>query len=282
MTHPAKSLPLPYGAFPLSPLRSMFLRGAQHMPNSWLGKRLALVMRRLTLCCRRDQPVDAQADGFRLRVHTADNVSERKFLFMPQFVDTVERAYLSAHLTPGGVFVDIGANAGIYTLSAARTAAQLAGARVIAVEANPVMAERLAFNVATNDFDGVVTLLRIALSDHAGTVEFTISSTNLGESGIIAGAGQRIEVPCDTLLNVLAQQQVRALDGIKIDVEGAEDIILVPFFTQAPHSLLPRFVIIENPKGLWRSDLLGLMASKGYCLHSRERMNSIYVLEDSR
>jgi FkbM family methyltransferase len=276
----AVNQPPPYGAFRPSRLRGVFLRGAQGMPTSWLGKRLALLLRRLALCCRRDQPLDAQADGFRLRVHVADNVSERKFLFMPQFVDTAERVYLAAHLTPGGVFLDIGANAGIYTLSAARAAARLAGARVIAVEANPVMFERLAFNVAANDFGAIVTLLPIALSDHSGSVVFTISATNLGESGIIAGAGQRLEVPCDTLVNMLTQQQVRALDGIKIDVEGAEDIILVPFFTQAPRVLLPRFVIIENSKGLWRSDLLGLMEAKGYRLHSRERMNSIYVLKD--
>ncbi len=282
MRIPSENQQPPYGAYNLSTLRGVLLRNAQRMPISWLGKRLALLLRRLALCCRRDVPVDAQADGFRLRVHTADNVSERKFLFMPQFVDPFERAYIAARRQMGGVFLDIGANAGIYTLTAARAVAQAGGGRVIAVEPNPVMFERLAFNVAENDFGGIVTLLATALSDHTGSTAFSISATNLGESGIIPGAGRQIDVPCDTLENVLAQQRVQALDGIKIDVEGAEDIILTPFFTQAPPTLFPRFVIIENSKGLWRTDLLGLMESKGYRLLSRQRMNSIYVLEGQR
>ncbi len=279
MTEPSENQPLPYGAFCLSPLRGVFLRCAQNMPVSWLGKRLALLFRRLALYRRRNVPVDALVDNFRMRVHTADNVSERKFLFLPQFFDVSERAYIATHLSPGGVFLDIGANAGIYTLAAARVAA-LGGGRVIAVEANPIMLERLAVNVGLNNYGGIVSIIPIALSDHPGTTIFSISDTNLGESSIIASSSRQIEVRCDSLLNVLSDHKISTIDGIKIDVEGAEDIILAPFFNDAHASLYPRFVIIENSQARWRSDLPGLMASKGYRLHSRHKMNSIFVLED--
>jgi FkbM family methyltransferase len=267
-----------YSTYSLGRLRSGLLNLSQRMPATWLGRRLALLLRRLALCCRRAAPVDAVVEGFRLRVHLRDNVSERKFLFMPQFVDRVERQYLIEHLTPGGVFMDIGANAGIYTLTAARAAA-LHGGRVLAVEANPGMVARLDFNVRINGLENAVTIVPLALSDRAGTVRFTISDSNLGESALVSTGGHEIEVDCDTLEHVLALHRITALDGIKIDVEGAEDIILVPFFSTAPRPLFPRFVIIENPKGLWRSDLLGLMEEKGYRLHSRQRMNSIYTLD---
>lgn len=46
MMKPAENQPPPYGTFRLSTLCGVFLRGAQNMPVSWLGKRLAL-------CCRR-------------------------------------------------------------------------------------------------------------------------------------------------------------------------------------------------------------------------------------
>lgn len=275
MIKPSENKQPPYGTFCLSPLRGVFLRCAQNMPVSWLGKRLALLFRRLALYRRRNVPVDALVDNFRMRVYTADNVSERKFLFMPQFFDVSERAYISTHLPPGSVFIDIGANAGIYTLTAAR-----AGGRVFSIEANPIMLERLAVNVGLNNYGGIVSIIPIALSDHSGTTIFSISDTNLGESSIIASSSRQIEVKCDSLLNVLSDHKISTIDGIKIDVEGAEDIILVPFFNQAPASLYPRFVIIENSQSRWRSDLLGLMVSKGYRLHSRHKMNAIFVLED--
>mgnify|MGYP006375570217 CR=1 FL=1 len=74
--------PPPYGAFRPSRLRGVFLRGAQGMPTSWLGKRLALLLRRLALCCRRDQPLDAQADDWVRRIFGAGRYA---------VVDRVER-----------------------------------------------------------------------------------------------------------------------------------------------------------------------------------------------
>jgi hypothetical protein len=48
------------------------------------------------------------------------------------------------------------------------------------------------------------------------------------------------------LVDTLAQEQVQTIDALKIDVEGAEDSILMPFFLTAPHSLWPGFIVIED------------------------------------
>jgi FkbM family methyltransferase len=267
----------PYGAHGLHGWRLRLLRLAQSRKPNWLGRRLALIARRLVLKGR-SEPIDASADGFQMRVHVTDNVSERKFLFMPQFCDITERDYLRHHLSADGTFLDIGANAGIYTLTAARIYAGLGRhGRVLAVEANPTMQARLAYNVGLNDLDSHAKLIPTALSDRAGEVEFHISSSNLGESSLASSAGRAIRVPCQTLLGMLEAEGVTQVDGMKIDVEGMEDVILEPFFNAAPEHLFPGFIIIENSAGKWRIDLFALLAERGYRLHAQRRMNSILV-----
>lgn len=281
MNTPQQELNPPYGHYRLSPAARRLLAFAQAMPVGWLGRRLALLARRLVLQGRR-LPIDADAEGFHLRVHVLDNVSERKFLFMPSFCDGAERDYLRRHLSPDGVFLDIGANAGIYTLTAARAYAKLGGkGRVLAVEANPTMQARLRYNVALNGLDDRVRLAPLALSDHDGEVEFSISASNLGESGLAATTGTRIRVPCRTLAGLLEEHGVQRVDGMKIDVEGMEDLILGHFLQYAPASLLPGFIVIENSSDKWRTDLLGQLRDAGYRIAAREKMNLILVLDDA-
>ena len=60
--------------------------------------------------------------------------------------------------------VDVGANAGVFTLATARIVGPKG--RVIAIEPNPEVLGRLAANVKGNDFDDRVTILPIAIADH--------------------------------------------------------------------------------------------------------------------
>lgn len=264
-----------FGTYRLNPVQAGLLAFSQRQPRTWLGRRLALIARKLVLHDRR-LPIDASTEGFQMRVYPRDNISERKFLFMPQFCDVIEREFLSSQLTPDGVFLDIGANAGIYTLTAARRFSQLGGrGYVLAVEANPTMQARLSYNVALNDLAPHVQLAPIALSDRDGEVTFSISARNLGESSLLATDGQTIRVPALTLASLLGRHGVTRLDGMKIDVEGLEDVILVPFLEQAQHAQLPDFIIIENSSDRWRVDVLGLLAAAGYEIVSRCKMNLI-------
>jgi len=279
-SQPPRLLPTPaYRAYTLTPSRETLLRLAQRQPHTWLGRRLALILRRLVLRGR-CEPIDAEVEGMRMRVHVTDNVSERKFLFMPNFCDPAERSYVESHLSPNGVFLDIGANAGIYTLTAARNYARLGGAgRVLAVEANPTMQSRLNFNVEINGFQPQVRLAPIALSDQTGEVEFTVSDSNLGESGLNTKGATKLRVPCKTLLDLLRDEGVNQVDGMKIDVEGMEDVILTPFFQEADRTLYPGFIIIEDSAHIWRGDLIGLLTQKGYRKHGAHKMNLILVLD---
>ncbi len=267
-----------YGTYALSRQHEFLLKLAQRQAVSWLGRRLALILRRRVLK-NRATPIDAEVEGMRLRVHVSDNVSERKFLFMPQFCDPAERAYVVEHLSPNGVFLDIGANAGVYTLTAARAYAGMKSTgHVLAVEANPTMQARLNFNVALNGFQPQVRLAPLALSDRSGEVEFKISDSNLGESGLDTPGTNKLRVPCKTLAGLLRDESVLNVDGMKIDVEGMEDMILAPFFQEADRNLFPGFIIIENSADRWRTDLLALLNQIGYRRHSTHKMNLILVL----
>lgn len=258
-----------YGAYALNGFSAVLLSCAQKMPVNGFGRKSALILRKIVRLCGH-KVIDAEVEGVKMRFHTEDNVSERKFLFMPQFYDVRERALIAAELSPESVFVDIGANAGIYSLWAAKY-----GARVISVEPNPVVMGRLKFNAAVNGFEGRIAPVQAAVSDSEGVFDLVLDASNLGGSSLVAGAGEKISVPCRTLLSLLREQGVEKTDMLKIDVEGAEDKALLPFFQSAPQSLWPRWVIIEN-SGKWPVDLYGALEGRGYKRHLATRMNVIF------
>jgi len=70
------------------------------------------------------------------------------------------------HLVPGDLFVDIGANIGIYTIYAADI-----GASVIACEPDPRNYARLVENVEFNGYE--VQTLNVAVADRPGTLRLT-------------------------------------------------------------------------------------------------------------
>jgi hypothetical protein len=62
-------------------------------------------------------------------------------------------------------------------------------------------------------------------------------------------------------------------------VEGAEDRILVPYLTEAPRTLLPRFLIIEDNRSVRKEDLLGLLGRIGYVTKATSNANLVLSLQ---
>jgi hypothetical protein len=101
---------------------------------------------------------------------------------------------------------------------------------------------------------------------------------NSGESSVkvVASSQARaIRVPATTLLDLLGKERLDHLDAIKLDVEGAEDIVLEPFFRDAPESLYPSLLILEDGTRQWETDLMGMLASKRYRIIAKTRMNIV-------
>ena len=78
------------------------------------------------------------------------------------------------------------------------------------------------------------------------------------------------------LLDLLNAEGLTRVDALKLDVEGAEDLILEPFLRQAPESLLPRFLLIENGTGQWQLDLPEHLKTYGYRELKRSRLNLMF------
>src|SRR5947199_9202891 len=60
-------------------------------------------------------PIDVEYQGAAFRFYHQSSATERGALFNPDY-NTEELDFLRAHVRPGGIFLDVGANAGTYAL----------------------------------------------------------------------------------------------------------------------------------------------------------------------
>jgi len=122
------------------------------LPANRLGLTIAKGLRRLVIRFAGDRGFDTELWGMRLRLHPRWNGCEKAVLFTPQLYDVIERAALKQAVKTvterAFVFIDIGANAGLYSLYVAAETCDTA--RIIAIEPQPRMIERLTFNTKVN------------------------------------------------------------------------------------------------------------------------------------
>jgi FkbM family methyltransferase len=135
-----------------------------------------------------------------------------------------ELLFLDKILRPGMVFVDAGANAGVYTCAAAR----LVGpeGHVVAFEPVPSCLQMLRRSLEINRFEQVIVQPK-ALSDRCATVR--IYHNTFGENSYTLGVAENMEseeVESVTLERGLEQCGIERVDVIKMDIEGAEELAL--------------------------------------------------------
>ncbi|MBN8958494.1 MAG: FkbM family methyltransferase, partial [Rhizobiales bacterium] len=95
---------------------------------------------------------------------------------------------------------------------------------------------------------------------------------NLGASAV-RGEGDYV-VRARPLLDTMLDAGIDAIDALKIDIEGHEDQVLVPFFSTAPRSLWPRRVVIEHlHRAGWQHDCVADMVARGYAVMGKTRTN---------
>ena len=217
----------------------------------------------------RDGPIDYDYHGLTLRFHPELYASARHMLLTPYWSERKERAFIEARMPADGVFLDIGANAGFYTFF---VAARRPKATVLAFEPVEEFAKILTGNIRSNGLDSVA-VETVALSDREGTSEF-----NRETQSMVFGSG-KMSVRTTTLLNVLGARGIGRIDCMKIDVEGVEDRVLMPFFRRAPRQLWPRAMLLEHAcASYWEEDVLAFMTANGYRESWRSKLNMGLVL----
>jgi len=239
---------------------------------------LKKVLARIWMARHPDTPVDITYQGARFRLQPWDNVTDAKMLFGSRDRDRIELEALRECVAGGGIFVDVGANIGFYSLMAAVNGA----GRIIAIEPNPPAYARLEFNIAANGFEDRLVALPLALGDHSGQATLFVP-----EHGDIGGSrisdreidGRQVQVRLEPLAAVLAEQGITRINAMKIDVEGMEDSVLFPFFETSARELWPKLVIIEHTSGGdWDRDILSWMLGNGYSTIGQTGSNTMLVL----
>ena len=203
-------------------------------------------------------------EGVRLRCYLDDNSVERGIFIrgLDAGNDALRQVFYG--LKPGDIFVDIGANAGIFTAMGAKQV----GPRgcVIAIEPAPEMVDRLRANVAANGFTNVA-VFQMAVGSTSGVGTLHLHPRGHGQSSLAFGSmgGASIEVEVAPLADIITAAGVDRIDYLKIDIEGFEDRALVPFIQQAPSALWPKQIFIEIAQHkAWKEDCVATLLGVGY------------------
>lgn len=169
----------------------------------------------------------------------------------------------------GGLFVDVGANMGYFTLLwlAARP-----NNRVVAVEASPRNVARLKQNMLTNGVAERCEILAVAAGKEPGVLNFDLGPEDqtgwggltLDRSAVNSGSSASIDVKVERLDCLLRDREHIAL--LKIDIEGADTWAL-----EGLSGLLRerRIGTIYFEQNMERARLLGIAPDEATCLLER-------------
>lgn len=130
-----------------------------------------------------------------------------------------DMSFLLHVLRPHDVFVDVGANAGAWTVLASK----VIGARAAAFEPVPEAFERLSANIQLNGLADLVKAYNVGLSENAGVLEFSADKDSMNH--VVHDNEKKtscLMLPVDSLDNVIQER----ISLVKIDVEGFEVPVL--------------------------------------------------------
>lgn len=267
----------PFGTYAADRLvRSAWRLADRHDLSAGLRKRIRALVARLF-----KGPYDTEIEGLRFRIYPGQNYDDQKILAKGRLPEQAEHRLLRPYLGRGTVFVDIGANVGSYTLHAAGL-----GAEVLAIEANPDTARKLAFNIAANG-PGAIRLVNVAIGAAEATMALWLQPGNCGLATLVedlaeggrAGAWTKQDVPVRPLVDVLADFGLSRIDVIKIDVEGFEDQVLLPYLRATDRALWPRVILMETDfRRHWAEDCLPVLAALGYRVAGETDDNMVFEL----
>jgi FkbM family methyltransferase len=141
--------------------------------------------------------------------------------------ETAELSFVDQSLKEGDTFFDIGANGGIFTITAARKIGN--SGHVYAFEPGQRELELLRHNIQLNNLSNV-TVVESAVGDLDGIVEFVVSHdgalNSIKETKHPAQSlKEKREVNITRLDSYIAANHIYRVDFIKVDVEGAEKLV---------------------------------------------------------
>jgi len=135
-----------------------------------------------------------------------------------------ELCYLQHFLGAGQVFVDIGANVGVFTVKAAKEVGE--GGLVIAVEPFIETAFRLSNNIRANGYSNV-RIRNFCIGSHTEHARLYLNKGKPNSFSVVRNCdADSISVLSLSLDDLCRWEKLERLDYLKIDAEGAEAAVL--------------------------------------------------------
>lgn len=138
--------------------------------------------------------------------------------------------FLSKFLKKGMVFIDVGANVGLYSLFASRLVGKTG--QVVAIEPSRREFNRFKQNLMLNKISNIKAL-RIALDESNSIKKFNVAVSPYDGHNSFGPFGYETtkidhteDVVTKTLDKLIQETKIKQIDAIKIDVEGAELSVL--------------------------------------------------------
>ena len=129
--------------------------------------------------------------------------------------------HLRDHVPAGSVVIDVGANIGFFTARFARWVGP--AGRVVAVEPDAVNAARLRARLRRRRLDARVDVVEGAATDAAGRTHLVLNPHHPGDHKLGATG---VEVDAVTVDDLAEGHAPRPVSLVKIDVQGAEELVL--------------------------------------------------------
>jgi len=183
-------------------------------------------------------------------------------------------------LKPGGTFLDIGGNKGDFALFAAA----LVGpeGRVVCFEPHPENAGWIHKSVELNRFNHVA-VEELALADRDGEAPLNIGGKS-GQHSFEARSHDRgaVQVQTMTLDHYAETAGLARIDAIKIDVEGAEDLVIAGAGRVLARDRPVLFLDVHDIGGERLSALTERLLAGGYRISELESGAAVRDLEADR
>jgi len=228
-------------------------------------------------------PAEIEFAGVRMFVDPRDNYTERRIWLdgQPPEMDSL-LALVERVEGRNALVLDVGANCGAYAVPLGLAVGE--GSRVIAFEPNPVMIGRLGHNIALNSLGEVIRIEGCALGAEAGEAVLNFKRGNFGQASLMPvrprqrAGGTLVPVRC--LLEFAHVSVGHEMTVLKIDVEGAEEMVLSPMLGIG--GWMPDVILMETRHAdEWDTDLSAKIVARGVDVALEADGNTLFVKTDS-